>query len=289
MIKLIKMIIFAILTVNIILSGFNATNKQNENYYSMVVNDMNFFDEKSFFSTISVIEKNYENVSGMIIPHHLLASEMIHQMFLMVKNNDFDHIMIIGPDHNSKNGLQISISENDWKTPFGVLKNDRAYGEWLKEYQYVQVDDLLMQEEHSNAALIPFVKYYFPYAEITTIALPSTLTKEEAILFGEFLAAHISIIDTLVIASLDFSHYLLYEEAETNDKKTLELIQNRNLEGIYRLDNGFVDSPQTLVSFLTCMNKIRSDEEIMIDHKNSFFFTPDEKQGTTSYFTFIYR
>jgi len=277
--------ILIVLAVVMLLPGCFLKNIDKKSY-----NDCNFYDENEFFSTMPKEDETlqFENAKGIICSHHLLASGLIHDVFKAVENSNYENVIIIGPDHNSKKGLQISLSENDWQTPFGMLNINREYNEWLESYRYAEFDDPLMVDEHSNDALIPFVKYYFPKAEITTIALPSTLTKEEAEDFGNFLYENIGSENTLLIASIDFSHYLLKEEADEMDIVTLEAIKHRDLERISRLDNDHLDSPQTLIAFLTYMNNINCSNEKLIDHLNSYDIVPVDNQGTTSYLTYVF-
>ncbi|MEA3423974.1 MAG: AmmeMemoRadiSam system protein B [Bacillota bacterium] len=282
--------ILIVLAVVMLLPGCFSKNVDEETYNSQSYNDCNFYDENEFFSTMPKEDETlqFENAKGVICPHHLLASGLIHDVFKAVEKNNYENVVIIGPNHNSKKGLQISLSENDWQTPFGMISRNAEYNEWLESYPYAEFDDVLMINEHSSAALVPFVKYYFPEAKISTIALPSTLTKEEAEDFGKFLFENIESENTLLIASIDFSHYLLKEEADEMDIVTLEAIKHRDLERISRLDNGYLDSPQTLIAFLIYMNGIGSVDEKLIDHLNSYDIVPVNNQGTTSYLTYVF-
>jgi AmmeMemoRadiSam system protein B len=282
--------ILVVLAVVILLPGCFSKKVDETTYNSQSYNDCNFYDEKEFFSTMPKEGETlqFENAKGIICPHHLLASGLIHDVFKAVESNNYENVIIIGPDHNSKKGLQISLSINDWQTPFGMISSDAEYNGWLESYPYAEFDDTLMINEHSNAVLIPFVKYYFPEAKVNTIALPSTLTKEEAEDFGNFLYENVESENTLLIASIDFSHYLLKEEADEMDMVTLEAIKHRDLERIARLDNDYLDSPQTLIAFLTYMNSSGCVDEKLIDHSNSHDIVPIGNQGTTSYLTYVF-
>src|SRR5665648_57401 len=179
----IKLIIISAAVLLLLGCSTNKTIKKS--YTSNDFNDCLFYSENFFYQTMNKENiSTYPDVKGIISTHHLLASGMIHTLFKSIEGNSYENIVIIGPDHNSKNGLEIPISENDWHTSFGLLENNNLYYKSLILHPYVKSNDTLMEQEHSSAVLIPFVKYYFPDAIITTIALPATLNKKESIDFG---------------------------------------------------------------------------------------------------------
>ena len=248
------------LAIILLLSGCSYIEDSDKTYrtkeynYAVAVNPGSFIANDSNNNPI----KTFINVKGIISPHHLLADEIIHEVFSVVNSEGINHIIIIGPDHKSENGLQTSISNNDWQTPFGLLPINKELNKSLTTFPNVKIDNGLMVKEHSNTTLIPFIKYYFPEVSINTVALPATLALEEVEAFVDLLYEKISAKDTLLIASLDFSHYLTEEKASLNDEITLEAINRKDYEKIMRLDNAYLDSPQTLIAFLMCMEKLNS-------------------------------
>lgn len=258
-------------------------------YESGLYIQLSDFDESLFWVTQKDKElKSYKDVKGIICTHHTLASELIHDLFLSIQVNGYDSIIIIGPDHNSREGLKIITSDTGWSTPFGTLELNKTYHQILLQHPYVSVNNTIMKNEHSSGALIPYVKYYFPDSSINTIAIPATMNRKESQELGLFLSEMIGDENTLLIASLDFSHYLNVQEAYKMDEITLQAIQEKNYHEIMRFTNDHIDSPQTLIAFLTYMSEIGYSQEILLDHKNSFDLVPMDYYSTTSYFSFIY-
>ena len=144
-----------------------------------------------------------------------------------------------------------------------------------------------MELEHSNSSLIPFIKYYFPDIKINTIALPTTLTIKESSHFGNLLAETLDSENTLLIASIDYSHYLSYSEACIHDVETFSSISDMDFEKISRYTNDNLDSPETLMAFLTYVKSLGCHKHL-IDNRNSAEYVKPGKEGTTSYFTMIY-
>jgi AmmeMemoRadiSam system protein B len=223
----------------------------------------------------------------VISTHHLLASDLVHNLLKSVGKNHYENIVIIGPDHNSRRGNDIIISDNNWSTPFGVLEVNAKYNNKLSTNPLVEIDNGFMELEHSNSALIPFIKYYFPDARINTIALPTTLTIKESTDFGNLLAETLDSENTLLLASIDFSHYLSFREASLHDVETFTSISDMDFEKISRYTNDNLDSPETLIAFLTYVDSMGCNKHL-IDNKNSAQYVEPGEEGTTSYFTMVY-
>jgi len=267
-------------------------NEETENdieYKSSGYNNSLFYEPKDFYSTIPKnIDKKIDGVKGIVCTHHLLASEMLHEIFLKVDNiENFKKVVIIGPDHNSIDTKNIYTTQLDWMTPFGRLEINQDYLEKALEYESIDIADSILEKEHSNAALVHFVKYYMPNVKILNFTLPGTLDLQEVLEFSSFLEKKIIDDATLLIASIDFSHYLDYDKANEKDEETLKEIQKRNFANIMNFNNDNVDSPQTLVAFLEVMNRL-DGKLAFINNKNSYDIISVDKDETTSYFSLIY-
>ncbi len=286
--KLIPLLVIVLMITGCAVSeGKNQSVSTNDEQSGLYIR-LSDFDEALFWITLKDKElQSYDDVKGIITTHHTLASELIHDLFRSIQNNRYDNIIVIGPDHNSRDGLKIITSDAGWNTPFGTLELNESYHQELLQHPFMAVNNTIMKNEHSSGAIIPYIKYFFPDISINTVAIPATMNLKESQELGVFLSEMIDDENTLLIASLDFSHYLNVPEAYTMDEVTLKAIQEKNYREIMRFTNDNVDSPQTLIAFLTCMNEIGYSHEILIDHKNSFDLVPADYYSTTSYFSFI--
>lgn len=258
-------------------------------YKSSGYNNSLFYEPKDFYSTIPEnIDEKIDGVKGIVCTHHLLASEMLHEAFLKIDNIEkYKNVVIIGPDHNTTDTKNIYTTQLDWMTPFGRLEINRDALEIALEYENTVIENSILEREHSNAALVHFVKYYMPDVKILNYTLPGTLDLQEVLDFTSFLEEEIIDGETLLIGSIDFSHYLDYDTANKKDDETFKEIQERNFVDIMNFDNDNVDSPQTLVAFLEVMNRLNG-ELTFINNKNSYDIISVDKSETTSYFTLIF-
>jgi MEMO1 family protein len=95
--------------------------------------------------------------------------------------------------------------------------------------------------------------------------------------------------DTLILDSVDFSHYLTAAQAERNDKKTLDIMQRFDYPSLFTLNNDYVDSPPSIGVFLMAMQALGATDSTMLYNTNSGFLEGNDYIQTTSYFSIMYR
>lgn len=146
----------------------------------------------------------------------------------------------------------------------------------------------LMEEEHSISSLVPYIKYYLPESKIVPLLLHGNYTS--SVKLGELLSDMLSKDSKIaVIASVDFSHYLDVEKADKIDKETLAAIKNTDIENISRMGNDNLDSPPSIITLISAMEKTDAGNPIVLSHGNSSDITGTGADYTTGYYTVIYR
>ena len=85
-----------------------------------------FSDVSIFLSPIKNSKKVAvdQKVTGIIVPHHLLAADLIADTFIKISKNNYNRVIIISPDHYFLGSRSISISANGFETVFGGLTVD---------------------------------------------------------------------------------------------------------------------------------------------------------------------
>ncbi|MCD4705144.1 AmmeMemoRadiSam system protein B, partial [bacterium] len=210
-----------------------------------------FYEESNFVQSINLVAdiKVRDDVYSIVVPHHLLASEYISGLMKMAKGREIKKVVIIGPNHDDIGTQAISTANLRWNTPLGIVKTDSKLVDKFKNDLNIQDNSSAFINEHSIGALNPFVKYYFPEAEILPIIISSYVYQEEVEQLAYWLDNNLSA-DTLLIISTDFSHYLLKDEAEKNDRITKNFILQDSIDELLDLDNAYLDSPGSLVTAL---------------------------------------
>lgn len=206
-----------------------------------------------FIPNWNTVEQETSTVMlGGIVPHHLYVRDIIGNFFNNIKSDGIDNVFVLGPNH-----LELGESKITFDPKF---------------------------DDQSISALVPYIKNNFPTAKI----VPIVLKREMSLVECRELATQLSNIQghNLIIASIDFSHYLPSNKAEENDIESLAMIKNKDYESILKLNSDFMDSPPSLVTSLLYFEKKGMTEIRILDNTNS------GRRGnpyapTTSYFSAI--
>ena len=94
--------------------------------------------------------------------------------------------------------------------------------------------------------------------------------------------------DTILVAPVDFSHYLTNDQAKEKDKVTLEVIKNYDYRQLFTLNNDYLDSPPSIAALLMVMQMLGTTKMDLLHHTNSGELQKDNYIETTSYFSIIY-
>lgn len=259
------------------------------NYYSGNNIECLYYNPADFV-TIKQFEPYRQGavIRGSILPHHLLASDMIHEVFQNVKNQQYETIVLIGPDHESILMGKIFTTLKDWQTPMGVLKTDKEAVRSLLKNDFMMEDDAKMTREHSVSGIVPFIKYYLSDAEIIGLAMSKQTKLKDIEKLIDDLGNFVDIEKTLFIASVDFSHYLTLEQADRMDSITMDAIKNKDINKIMSFTNDNLDSPVSIVTMLGLMDKLYEADAHMLNHSNSELIVRQRMDETTSYITYIF-
>jgi MEMO1 family protein len=243
-----------------------------------------FYDERTFFSSIAKAKETEKrsDISALVVPHHLLAAELIAGPFMHVSGRKISTVVVIGPNHENKGRDHISSALASWQTPYGSLEENKGLVKKLINDFLMNADEKIFENEHSIGAMAPYIKYYFPEAKLVPIILTSNSNISDAEKISRWLTENLNN-DALVVLSSDFSHYLEKSDAEKKDLLTKELIEKRSISKIAQLGNDNVDCPIGLAMILMYAEKKNLKTEIT-GHLNSYDLTPEKPAETTSYY-----
>lgn len=250
------------------------------------VHSNSFFDPAHFYVGEFPQEELSGQIRGAVVPHHLLADRLISRVFAELGKQNPSTVILIGPNHENLGGPVVTGFQG-WQTPFGVVEVKEETVNQLVQSQLAKKDEQVCGMEHSIGNLMPFIKYYLPNAKVVPVVLHHDLTLEEAGRLGKELAGLVKK-DAVLVASVDFSHYLTWEEAEKRDQETLAAMKNRNLGQIFRMGNDYLDSPASLGVLFSAMEEKGIKEFTVLDHTNSGEILHSSLAETTSYFTMLF-
>ena len=249
-------------------------------FLSTGTSDRGFY-EKSFARGQKIALQNQPvgAVRGLILPHHLLAAPLIDRALRSVASTtDIQTVVIIGPDHLGRAKNPMVYSRAAWDTPFGVILPDPEFVQALSQLDFSENDERPFEEDASISALLPFVKNIFPEAKVAGVMVNDRLNSDSTERLAEKISATLR---TLVIASVDFSHYLPLDAARLHDRTAASVLRTGDYDNLDSLD---IDSPETLDAFLRIMEKDGAKNAEILGNMNSADFTGDlNSEETTSY------
>ena len=243
-----------------------------------------FYEENNFGLAIEFAsqEKPRSDIRAIIVSHHLLVSGYIAKLVKQASGRPIRTVVIIGPNHEDVGPTAIATARVTYKTANGAIRTDDAMtSRFLSDFD-LRDNPSIFVKEHSVGAIVPLVQYYLPRAEVVPIVLSSSASLRDAEELGDWLSANLDD-QSLVIFSIDFSHYLTEEVAHRNDEMTRRLIEARDLTAISDLNDDYVDSPATLMTALSYAEQKGLMTDIMAN-SNSNDFAQTKSGSTTSYF-----
>ncbi|MDD4681475.1 MAG: AmmeMemoRadiSam system protein B, partial [Clostridia bacterium] len=248
-----------------------------------------YFDEPLFRNAISsavVFNEGANNLQGGIVPHHLLASEMIASFWKTVSQSKYDLVVIIGPDHNKRGAAPITTIASGFTTILGDVTSDSSIANSLIQENLMSGDMNIMETEHSISVHIPFVRYYMPDTKILPILIYGNQSFNNIRELSDKITEITAGKKVLYVASMDFSHYLPLAEANRMDIITEKALNEFDYESITEMTNDNLDSRPSALFLLYTMSTLGSKSIEKWEHSNSDIISKKNTGYTTSYFTF---
>lgn len=144
-----------------------------------------------------------------------------------------------------------------------------------------------MDREHSINGLIPYIKFYLPDVRVVPIILRRDVNEYEA----KKIAVELNNLmdaDSVLVASVDFSHYLDANAAVKKNSETLEVINTRNYKQLFQMNDDNLDSPPTLAVLLAWTELRGLELGRVLFNTNSGILKNSKYTETTSYLSIVY-
>lgn len=233
-------------------------------------------------------EQNKEElVQGKIVagvtPHHLVAGKLIADFFSTLAAQNPPTLILVGPNHSNRGGKAIT-GLYAWQTPEGLAPTDQAIVRELVNAGLAVLDEETLAQEHSIGTLVPFAYHYLPESKIVPLVLHHDVSLQEVDNLLQGLQPFLEK-GAVLVASVDFSHYLKRREAEAKDMTTLRLMKEFDYTALNRLDSNYLDSPASLFMALRAGELFGIKGFTVLKHSNSGLILQNDTIETTSYFT----
>ena len=228
-----------------------------------------------------------QKISGLTVPHHLLAADLIAEAFSRLQGQNYRRIIILSPDHFSRSQSPFAVTRRNFETVLGSLATDQAAVSFLLDNPRV-TESSLFSQEHGVRALLPFIAHYFPQAQIVPIAIRRTSQPADWDSLAQTLVPLFSP-TTLLVQSTDFSHYLPYREARRRDQETLRVLSAGDPKEVLTLtEPAHLDSRGCQYLQLRLQREVFGAGPTVMANRNSQEYTAEPVEKTTSYIVQLY-
>ena len=162
-------------------------------------------------------------------------------------------IFLLAPNHSGES-LPVILADRGWSTPYGYLDTDEEAIATIRNApglsSQIDINQALMESDHSAATLTPFIKYYMPQAKVVTILLGRDCSLAPLRAIADIIYEIGKSKPVFLLASVDFSHKLRIGETPDRDAVSEALIRAGDTQTIKKLDSGNMDSPESVIATL---------------------------------------
>lgn len=211
-------------------------------------------------------------ILGGIVPHHLAAQSFIAEMFSLLadRENRPRTVVILSPNHLEAGESFVQTANMVWETPDGPIGTDAVKSEEIAVSFNASFQNESMRSEHGVYNIIPFVKHFLPDANVVPITLRFATPASDRDRLVEILSKWLKQNDDVVfIASIDFSHYLSFEEAQKKDDETRAAMERYDFAEIASYRSDHLDTPAGLIVLLRTMQLLNVNRQTFLRYDNS--------------------
>ena len=255
-----------------------------------------FFQPDQFQTAIVQVQQNpklNQLLIGLVVPHHLVASNLIADGFRQLQPAQPDLIVLLGPNHFQPYQEQIITTVWDWQTRFGEVKTDQIFVRQLLVQpqigQMLIIDNETAANDHALGNLMPFIKYYLPQARVVSFLIPAGMSQVQLDELAQAISQVLSQIEdtfrtAVIVGSIDFSHYLSPVEAAEKDEFTRQVIEKKDWETLLRLNDDYLDSPGAFYLTYWLSQSLGASVIEIFANSNSGLILDRTNISSTSYF-----
>ncbi|MDP3900448.1 MAG: AmmeMemoRadiSam system protein B [bacterium] len=251
-----------------------------------------FYDEAFEQGKDQIYSVSY-GVYGGIIPHHLIVKDKIAAFLEGLSDNNYETVVLIGPNHFFAGDEDIIVSQAKWETPYGYLLPNLKLANILQKTEGVSVEEDPFIAEHSISGLVGFIKKSLPDVNFLPIIMKLNTGTNDITNLANTVYQNVDPKKTLVLASVDFSHYQPVAVADFHDQKSRQVIENFLYEQVSDLE---IDSPPSIYALLkylelaggqsakllysTNSGRLINDFDIPTTSHNFYYFTAGSKKDS---------
>ncbi|HXX95614.1 MAG TPA: MEMO1 family protein [Candidatus Bathyarchaeia archaeon] len=181
-------------------------------------------------------EFNRRRIYGIVSPHagYVYSGAVAANGYYETSSMNFDRIVMIGPNHYGIGTGLATVRNGIWETPLGEVEVDSELASHIAENSGIlDFDELAHSRDHCLEVQLPFLQYIkknqFKIVPIIMIMQDKVTASE----IGDSIASSTQNLNTLLIASSDFTHYEPNDEAHRKDDELIKAILSLDISNFY--------------------------------------------------------
>jgi AmmeMemoRadiSam system protein B len=219
------------------------------------------------------------HIYGGVVSHHIptTISQLVEFYTRLKKTQDVKRFIVIGPDHTDAGTAPITVSDSSFFTIYGELKPILNLASNLQTAKLAHIEEAPFDPEHSIGSQMLIISRIFPGSFVTPIILRSNTSYAQAQALGKYLAQFLDD-ETVLIASVDFSHYLSTNQALSLDQISGQVLRNLDIEALPLIK---ADSSKSMLVFMQAMKdkKAVDTDSVEVLNTNDFMQNSDYTTG----------
>ena len=233
----------------------------------------------SYLNDTQLPEMNGE-VIAVIAPHagHRYSGHVAGYAFAILRNYNFDLIVILSPYHNIASYPLITTKHQAYSTPLGNIEVDQHALAELRTNLDIPITAIANDKEHSLEIELPFLQRALKNEFKLLPIMIRSQEPQTAQKLGSALAKILKNKNVFVVASTDLSHFYDQETAKTLDSEMIRRFESLNPESIFeaeRTGKGFACGHAAVASMLWAARALGADKVQTLKYATSGDVTGD--------------
>lgn len=225
-----------------------------------------------------LLRQRYQPVA-VIAPHHNIVADTRRQFFESIakKRPVTNTVILLSPDHFSPIQNQIIYSDRNWQLLDGQLDYDTRLGSLISSS--ASLNPAAVKADHGIFNLLGDIHTVFPRARIVPFLIGQNVPNSDLDPLSDSLITHCRS-DCLLVASVDFSHYLPAALADIHDLYSQKILSRLDFDSSSLME---VDSPQSLYLVMRQAIFQKAKSFRLYSHTNSGHLTNSPDAESTSH------
>lgn len=208
-----------------------------------------------------------DKVTGITVPHHLLAADLIARGFWAASRGDYERIIILAPDHFRRVTGAFATTSQPMQSLGAPVATDPGTNPLIEAGLFADLAEI--EQDHSIGALLPFVQHFFEDVPVLPVLASIQSTQDDWDAAIELLTPFIAD-QTLVIQSTDFSHFLPVGRAVLHDQEVLNVTATGDPDGILALSQpDHMDSRAAHYMMMALQHQLGSTHAVLANRNST--------------------